>query len=943
MPRFEVLGSVRAWCENSEIDLGTRQSRAVLALLLVRSGRPVGQDELVDLLWPDYPPKSASNVVYRTIGELRRRLEPGLPVRSTGRWIVGRAGGYMMNTDPTSLDLLEFRELAAQGKQASVTGDAPEAVSLLSRALRLWNGPCASGIQRVSHSTVAFTTVDNEYLHAVDLGAQAAIACGRPDAMLPFLQESALRDDLNERVHARLISALGASGRQAQAFKVYQRIRRNLAAELGVEPGTELREAYADVLRAEPPRVHLAPDLPTESEPLVRPAQLPADLPTFAGREDETARLTSIVEAAVDDRQGVSIMAVDGMAGVGKTTLAVHVAHRLKGRFPDGQLYVDLNGFAATGGAMSPDNALRSLLSSLGIPHGNIPGGVDEKSALYRSLLTGRHVLILLDNARDVEQVKPLLPGSPGSAAVVTSRYQLTGLAVSHGAQMTTLSPPSLAAARTFLARRIGAGRMAAEPEAADAIIAHSGHLPLAMAIVAGRAMAHPEFRLADIVDELRRSRGSLDAFAVDISADARSCFSWSYQLLSPDAARLFRLMSLRCGTDISIEAAGSLLGVPVARAGTLMRELKGTGLVMENRPRRFTVHDLVDAYARELCLSVDDDAIREAAVGRLLDHYLHSALAAQRLLQPYREPVRPGPVAPGVTPEVFRDYNEALTWLARERAVMGVAIELAAKSTSPVPAWRLALAMQQLYHWHGYWQEWADTMQLTLSAARESGDVLGQAHSHRSLAGACFLLGRRVEALSHLGAALCLFGELGSVPELGYVHGNFAEVYAAQGNLDKALEHFGQALSLFRDAGIRLGEASTLCEIGRLDIRRRAFDRALRFISQSVALSRELGLIRQEADSHSALGRLYREMGNRQSALESLGTALSLLRNRGHHLLEAEILIPMGELQWEVGDVVIAAQTWSSAGEVLEKLDIPRSHELRQRLARMTGGRPGI
>jgi hypothetical protein len=380
----------------------------------------------------------------------------------------------------------------------------------------------------------------------------------------------------------------------------------------------------------------------------VPPAQLPADLPTFAGRESELAQLCELLHPSRELPGTVAIFAIGGMAGIGKTTFALHCAHHAAKHFEDGQLYLNLRGFDSSARATAPADALRVLLCSLGIPAGQVPADLDACAGLYRSVLARKRVLIVLDNARDVAQVRPLLPAGPGCLVITTSRNPLAALAMTEGARLLTLNLPGVPTAKETLERRLGAGRVAAEPEAVDEIIQRCGRLPLALAIVSARAAAHPSFTLASIAADLRRTHGRLDAFSTaGVADDARTVFSWSYRRLSPPACRLFRLLSLRPASEITAGAAASLLGAPPGEANRLMTELTSTALITEHRPGRYSVHDLIRAYATELSEKSDSDADRHEALTRLLHHYLHSSYAAQIVLRPYREPIAPGALRP--------------------------------------------------------------------------------------------------------------------------------------------------------------------------------------------------------------------------------------------------------------------------------------------------------
>jgi hypothetical protein len=363
----------------------------------------------------------------------------------------------------------------------------------------------------------------------------------------------------------------------------------------------------------------VTPALPSRAlSPLVPPAQLPAALPTFAGREPELSQLSETLSPGGERPGTVVICAIAGMAGIGKTTLALHWAHRVANRFPDGQLHIALRGFDPSDRAVAPADALRTLLCSLGVPAAGIPDGLDARAGMYRSILAGQRVLIVLDNARDVQQVRPLLPGSPGSLVIVTSRNPLAGLAMAEGARLLTLGLPSPLTAREILERSLGLGRVAAEPKAVEDIIELCGRLPLALAAVSARAAAHPGFALASIAADLRRARGRLDAFtAAGVAADARTVFSSSYRHLSPQASRLFRLLPLQSAADITPAASASLLGVPPEEANRLVVELTNAALLTEHGPGRYSLHDLIRAYATELSERAAAKPERHKAVGR--------------------------------------------------------------------------------------------------------------------------------------------------------------------------------------------------------------------------------------------------------------------------------------------------------------------------------------
>src|SRR5215470_17916336 len=493
------------------------------------------------------------------------------------------------------------------------------------------------------------------------------------------------------------------------------------------------------------------------------PRQLPAVVAGFAGRVAELAALTSRLDESTGAGGTVIIAAVSGTAGVGKTALAVCWAHQVADRFPDGQLYVNLRGFDPAGSPMAPAEAVRAFLDAFAIPPERIPVGLEAQSSLYRSILAGRRVLVVLDNARDAAQVRPLLPGSPGCFVLVTSRTRLTSLIAVEGARPLTVDLLSGTEAGELLCRRLGPERVAAEPGAVAEIIGLCARLPLALGVVAARAALHPGFPLAVLAEELSRTRGGLRAFeGGEVNDDVRAVLSWSYQRLDTEHARLFRLLGLHPGPDITAAAAASLAGADLARVQRALMELARCHLVAEQVPGRFGFHDLLRAYATELVHTEDTNTERCAARQRMLDHYLHSANSANLLLKPHWEPIILAAPVPGVVAEELADHAAALAWFEAEHAVLLAAVQLAAATGHHGHAWQLPHELTEFLNRRGHWADWAATENTALVAAQRHSDRLGQAHSHSSLGRALAWLGHHNEAHDHLQQAVDLFAELG-------------------------------------------------------------------------------------------------------------------------------------------------------------------------------------
>ncbi|MFD7319998.1 BTAD domain-containing putative transcriptional regulator [Streptomyces sp. NPDC059875] len=981
---YRVLGPVRVWRGDTELTLGPPKQQALLAMLLARAGELLTPQEVIDALWEE-PPGSAVNVVHRHVGALRRLLEPELPSRAAARRLLRGAGGYRLRVDPGELDLLHFRTLRQDARRATQGGAVTKGVGLLVDALGMWGGPAGTGLAPRVAAHPLFTALNHEYLATVKEAADAALATehAHGERVLALLQQATHHYPFDEALHARLVTVLAALGRQAEALAVHESVRSRLVGELGVDPGPELRAAHERVLRQAVPVV--VPALPQSPEtegaagrepaaqpaPLLLPAQLPSDIATFAGRRPELAFSRELLDGdgegdgdgngyGYGDGDGgesgqdaapaagapgaAPIAAISGMAGVGKTTLAVHWAHEVAHRFPDGQLFVNLRGFHPTMAPLGAPDVMREVISALGVPPQRVPESPEALPAFYRSLLAPRRLLILLDNARDSEQVRPLLPGTPGCLTLITSRHRLDGLVVTHTVRFLGLEVLSRAEGIEFLTRRLGEERIAAEPRAAEDIVELCGHLPLALAIVGARALLNPRFALADVAAELRATRGSLDAFtSSDASADARSVFSWSYRALSPAAAQLFRLLGgAHSGPELSVPAAASLAGVPVRDARRHIGELVDSHLLMEDGPGRFSCHELLRAYAKELSEDRDDDVVRTRAGRRLVEHYLHSAQAADALLAPYRDRVPLAPPGDGVVPEDLAGEKQAAQWLHRQRQVLLAAVERAAVEGEGGGGdggdglcWRLAATLELFLDRAGRWEEQRGIQELALRAARRDGDATGQAYALRTLGFAYCRLGRYEESHDTLSRALDRFTASGDPDGQATAHRNLAFLSNARGNHPQALEHYRLASALYDVSGHRTGAAAVLNEIGWTHILTGSYEQALNDCGKAVALHQETGNRNGEAAAWDSVGYARHHRGEYREALAAYEKALALYRDIGDISLQADTLTHLGDSHEAAGDPSAAVVAWHEAAELFEHLGHPDARQVRERLAR--------
>ena len=950
---------------DDEIALGPRQQRLVLALLLARAGSLVTMTELIDLLWEESAPPSASNVVHRQIGALRRLLEPGLPTRETGRYLIRQMSGYQLHVGEDSLDLLRFRRLCARARAAADPGTT---LDLLLDGLRLWRGRVAAGLEPVSRSHPAFTAIEAEHALAVREAADAADLSGRAGDVLAALRDAAARHPLDEALQSRLLVTLAADGRQAEAVDLYHRVRRQMADELGIDPGEEMRDAYDRVVRRTEPRTPAGKPV----SPLPAPAQLPPDLPFFAGRVGSLTEAYRVAGAAGPD--GAGVLALDGMPGVGKTTLAVHIAHALAPRYPDGQLYVELRGFDGLGPAMSTAEALRGLLGSLGVPQDTIPAELHAQAGLFRSTVAGRRLLIVLDNCRDTEQVRHLLPGTPGCLVIVTSRSRLTGLMAGSGAHPMPVGLPTLEEAREGFVRRLGPARVTAAGGVVDEIIESCGRLPLACAVVCARAASRPDTPLDLIADELRQARGSLDGFAGDDpNTDLRAVFSWSYRALSPDTARLFRLLPAHPGQDVSIAGAAALAGVPARVGRQLVGELNRAHLVAEHRPGRYQTHDLLRAYATEL---LDEAGAGERAAGedRCLRFYRSTAAAAHEVLSTHGQRHEiPGP-GPDVTPLVFTDRVTAMSWLEAEAQVLIDLVEFAGRTGRHAAAWQIAAGMQHYFERSGRSLDWAATARVALDAATLGGDLAGQARMHRSLAGAYYFQREFDAATRHLERSRSLLNQLGLAAELSRVEFNLAMVLRGQGLHEEALAALEAPLAQAIATGDRKQLADATVEQaanhaalvtspptqvaasedpvspehpvfpGRPDSPGRAVspghlassdhrELALRLAGEALAVFRELGDQLGAGECWDVIGKVHRAAGDHDAAVEAWRTAAACFREASAGPQTAEALTALGDALTAAGDDAGAARAWDEALSLISYAQAATAHTLRRRL----------
>jgi tetratricopeptide (TPR) repeat protein/transcriptional regulator with XRE-family HTH domain len=696
---------------------------------------------------------------------------------------------------------------------------------------------------------------------------------------------------------------------------------RQLAAALGLQP------------REQNELLSAASGTPEQSASPV-PRQLPSDVIGFVGRADELGQLDAVLHTAGREPSAVVISAVSGTAGVGKTALAVHWAHRVAERFADGQLYANLRGFDAGGSVVEPAEVVCGFLDALGVTPQRMPAGTDAQVGLYRSLMAGRRMLVMLDNARDAGQVRPLLPGAAGCLVVVTSRNQLMSLVATNNAHPLTLDLLSVAEAEQLLAGRLGRKRIAAEPDAVAAIIDHCARLPLALAVVAARAATRPTFPLSALVAELHQADGNLDGLAgTEPSTDVRSVFSWSYQALSPGAARTFRLLGLYWGAEIGLATVASLTGLPTASARQLLTELSGAHLITEHLPGRYTYHDLLRGYAAQQASTIDSEDERTAALRRVLDHYLHTAYRAALLFYPHRRPIGLPAPQPGITVTELADHGQALVWFTEEHSTIVAAAQHALVQGHLTHAWQLAWALSDFLDRSGHWSEQAEVQRTALAAADRLGDLEAQAHARRGMARACSRLGAYQDTYTHLSAALEALKGLADTAGQAHIHLNFTETLLPEGKPAEALAHAMTALELSTATGDRVSQSTALNGIGWCHALLGDYEQTLAFCGRALDVHVELGARLYEADTLDSLGYAHQHLGHHADAVDCYQRAAAINREFGDRVKLVEALTHLGEAHLAAGEVDAARSAWREALSTLDAIGSPDTGQLRAKL----------
>lgn len=917
--RVRLLGQIDVLVDGVPRAVPGRRLKAVLAALALQPRRVVTTDSLVDIVWGDVAPATAATTLQSHMSRLRRVLDDRGVVQA-------RSPGYLLNVDGEATDIDVAARLI---DESSLRPDPAERETLLREAVALWRGRPLADLAGLSWFDLHAHRLDHLHLKARHALVDARLALGQDLLLIPELEQLIEQHPHYEQCHGQLMLAQYRAGRQADALATYQRLRQILQEDLGLAPTRPLRDLESAILRQDPTLTLEPPALVARRDTVL--AQLPGAVSGFVGR---AAELVALDRLLAGEPAAAVVAVISGSAGIGKTALAVHWAHRIRDRFPGGQLYVNLRGFDPTRPPLRPAEAVGGFLDALGVPPQRIPSTLDAQLGLYRSLVAGRRMLVVLDNARDAEQVRSLLPGSAGCLTVVTSRNQLAPLIATQGAVAIYLDLLSPQEARDLLGSRIGVDRTATEPGAVADLITRCARLPLALTVTAARAQASRGLPLAALAQELRDAENVLDALrAGDAATDLRVVFSSSIHALAPSSAQLFRLLGLHPGLDITVAAAASLSGRPAAQCRVAMTELVGAQLLTEHRPGRYTCHDLLRAYANDQAHTLHPDSDRQATVHRLIDHYLHSAHAALRLA--YGPPKIPlTPARAGVRPEEHPDRQAALRWLATERTVLLAVAELAAQTPQcEEQAWRMAGTMTSNLCYANYWPDWVAVQRRALEAAQRVDDRLGQAYAHLGLGRALRWLGQEHDAAVEIKAAWQGFAELGDSTGHGQAGNELGILAAGRGAHHEALAHHEHALACFRDAQDRNGQAYALNNIGWCHSLLGRPEQTLTSCGHALDLFRTVGDRPGQAATLDSLGYAHQLLAQHDRAISNYTTAIELFRDIDNHYHEAETLIRLGDTHQAVGAPAAARQAWTRSLRLLTELNHPDSEHVRQRL----------
>jgi DNA-binding SARP family transcriptional activator len=886
---------------------GSRQ-RALVALLAVNAGSVVAQSRLIDALWGSDPPRTAVKTLYSHVTRVRQALAAaGLPDA-----LATRSPGYVLAVARADIDAWQFEDRVREARQQLATGAVVAAAASLHAGLALWRGDALQDADPAGWGAAEVSRLYEVRLTAFEDLWDAELRLGRHAAALGELERLLVTHPYRERLVGLLMLALYRSGRHTDALDAYLRLRAHLADQLGVDPGPDLARLHASILRRDVPDgtgFPLSVPTPTVHDG-PRPAQLPPRTGHFTGRAQELEALTRALDDALGDTR---IAVVSGPAGIGKTALAVQWGHATADRFPDGQLFLDLRGHSPDT-TIGPAEALAHMLRSLGVPGDRVPVDLSERTSLYRSLMYGKRMLVVLDNAGRAEDLLPLVPATAGSLLVVTSRNQLAALATHHAVHAVGIDALDHGEAIGLLCRVLGAQRVDAEPDQAAELVELCGRMPLPLRIVAAKLVAGTHRKIGEVVAELV-TVGRLEALAVEgDSRSVRTVFASAYRALSPPAARMFRLLGLHPGPTFAGHLGAAVTASTPANAGRYLDELATAHLVVDLKGGRYRFHDLIRLYAHERA-QVDEDATgRDDAVGRIVDWYLAVAEAANQVLDRNRDRVVPTPrYRPPELP--FRaEHQDTLAFLDGERDNLTPVVGFAAQHGHPAAAWQLTYLLTGFFDARGHWSDRVVACRLGLAAAQRLGEPVAEGLMHSALGMAYAMTRSFDEAIDHHQRALELMRASGDDRGEGHAYNNIATAYAGQQRFDDAIEAFQRALALHTANGHQVGVVLALNNIGHANTLTGRSEQAIGYLDRALEIARTIGHPRLEAIVLHSLGQAYLKDGNHGAALTRFREALAIPRRIGDRRFEAETLRHIGAVHAAERDFPTAQENLAQA-----------------------------
>jgi len=945
--RFRLLGPLEVRVGEEWQGIGAPKWRSVLATLLINAGQIVPADVLIDEVWGDSPPAKAGNLISIYVLRLRR-----LMADADGSVLVTRAPGYQLRIAAGDSDAQRFETLVEDGRRALAAGDPATAASQLAEALALWRGSPLADVPATPLVETAAERLEDLRLDAAELRITAELDCGNHAQVIPELRRLLADHSLREGLWLLLMRALDGAGRHAEALDAYGQARTAISEELGVDPGPELRHAYAGMLAQDtsdaPGSISAGTVAAKPAEPAAAtaafvpqvPAQLPTDVADFTGRSDQVKHLCDVLVSAGaddDDYGAVRIALVAGSGGLGKTSLAVHAAHRVRATFPDGQLYVDLLG--ATAHPLLPADVLARFLRDLGVAGRDIPADEDERAARYRTVLASRRVLVVLDNAKDAAQVRPLLPGSASCAVLVTTRSRMPDLASSQLVDLNVLDDDE---ALTLFTRVVGDERVTAEPEATAELLLACAGLPLAIRICAARLATRPGWTIRAMAGRLSNEQRRLDEMRVGDLA-VRASFQVSFTSLpaavQPGGGRqsdiapadAFRMLGLWHGPSISSAAAAALFGTPEYLAEDALEILVDAHLLEATESGRYKFHDLLRVYSSERAVADLSGPDRESAVGRLLGWYLRTADAAAAAVSPANRYTMPLEVPDGdVQPPVFAAAEDALAWYDTERLNVLSATRQAAASGRHDLAWRLPAPLFLVFNSRGNWADCIVTHRIALDSARRAGNRQGEAWILNNLGNALGAT-RDPEGIGHLESSLAIRREIGDRRGEAQAANNLADAYQRLGRTTEALELYRRALSLNQDVGNRYGEGVALVNLGSALLELDQAEEAVGYLLQARDAFAEIHYLDGAGYALHVLGRCYLSLRRDAEALDCLAQAVDSHRSTGNRHRQAATLRSLGTAQNRTGHRAEAGHSWAQAAAIFTDLgDSAQAAEVR-------------